>query len=446
MAGGFGVATLFGPPEFDSTNYRPTVTAYDGLPSVENPTAASELMSSNAATAGDQFRLRTDTAQSPMVGNGSPAARGYEAPAAVERAHRPIWGAEQPEPQWLQPARGVEPTSLLVDDDDRGVEFASAEQEVTPPVTSAEHPFHTPTSTTGWPAQNPLRHDAARQVAPANVAAANPFAHEQAWDSAWPHTAQSSPASASPASSTSANAAPTNVATPWSDDRSPRPVYQTNNWFDNPPSHPVPPTGIVQGYGASNPAIETDSPGAGDVSAEPPMDVHIVTDGDSLPKLAARYLDDASRSWEIFQLNRDLLRSPELLPIGAVLKLPSPKPPTTDMADGNAPAERSVLVSQPSPTPTSPALMSPGSMSPALLSPESTAAEFVGSGSYRQPARLEISDDGMVPIQPLAPGQQRVPHARLLRPVPVDWIQNERNPQPYGQRTLRDSSVSFVEP
>jgi hypothetical protein len=59
---------------------------------------------------------------------------------------------------------------------------------------------------------------------------------------------------------------------------------------------------------------------------------------------------------------------------------------------------------------------------------------------------LEISDDGMVPIQPLAPGQQRVPHARLLRPVPVDWIQNERNPQPYGQRTLRDSSVSFVEP
>lgn len=50
--------------------------------------------------------------------------------------------------------------------------------------------------------------------------------------------------------------------------------------------------------------------------------VHTVVDGDSLPKLAARYLRDAKRSEEIFALNRDVLSSPDLLPIGAELKIP----------------------------------------------------------------------------------------------------------------------------
>jgi hypothetical protein len=49
---------------------------------------------------------------------------------------------------------------------------------------------------------------------------------------------------------------------------------------------------------------------------------HIVIDGDSLKKLASRYLDDPHRDWEIFKLNRDSLRDPELLPIGAVLRIP----------------------------------------------------------------------------------------------------------------------------
>jgi len=49
---------------------------------------------------------------------------------------------------------------------------------------------------------------------------------------------------------------------------------------------------------------------------------HIVVDSDSLKKLASRYLDDPHRDWEIFKLNRDSLRDPELLPIGAVLKIP----------------------------------------------------------------------------------------------------------------------------
>ena len=49
---------------------------------------------------------------------------------------------------------------------------------------------------------------------------------------------------------------------------------------------------------------------------------HIVVDGDSLEKLAGRYLSDPQRSREIFELNRQVLSAPDLLPIGAELKIP----------------------------------------------------------------------------------------------------------------------------
>jgi nucleoid-associated protein YgaU len=53
---------------------------------------------------------------------------------------------------------------------------------------------------------------------------------------------------------------------------------------------------------------------------EPRM--HIVVDGDSLERLANRYLDDPRRSREIYELNRELLPNPDLLPIGLELKIP----------------------------------------------------------------------------------------------------------------------------
>jgi nucleoid-associated protein YgaU len=49
---------------------------------------------------------------------------------------------------------------------------------------------------------------------------------------------------------------------------------------------------------------------------------HRIVDGDSLAELAERYLGSASRAKELFEANRDLLTSPELLPIGAELKIP----------------------------------------------------------------------------------------------------------------------------
>ncbi len=72
---------------------------------------------------------------------------------------------------------------------------------------------------------------------------------------------------------------------------------------------------------------------------------HTVADGDTLSELAIRYLGQSERYIEIFQLNRDVLDNPDLLPIGAVLKIPprmGPRvklqAPTDDPPTESAPA------------------------------------------------------------------------------------------------------------
>lgn len=49
---------------------------------------------------------------------------------------------------------------------------------------------------------------------------------------------------------------------------------------------------------------------------------HVVEDGDTLTRLAAQYLGRPEAYLEIFNYNRDVLSTPDLLPIGAVLKIP----------------------------------------------------------------------------------------------------------------------------
>jgi len=64
-------------------------------------------------------------------------------------------------------------------------------------------------------------------------------------------------------------------------------------------------------------AYEASDSGAGDPRT------HRIVDGDTLSKLASHYLGRADRFLEIFELNRDVLASPDLLPIGSTLKIPS---------------------------------------------------------------------------------------------------------------------------
>lgn len=53
---------------------------------------------------------------------------------------------------------------------------------------------------------------------------------------------------------------------------------------------------------------------------------HAIQDGDSLERLAERYLGEKSRANEIYALNRELLTSPDLLPLGRVIMIPPRDP------------------------------------------------------------------------------------------------------------------------
>lgn len=57
--------------------------------------------------------------------------------------------------------------------------------------------------------------------------------------------------------------------------------------------------------------------------------IHKVRDGDTLEALAERYLGDRSRWREIYQQNSAVIEQPELLPLGARLRIPPkyPLPP-----------------------------------------------------------------------------------------------------------------------
>lgn len=54
-----------------------------------------------------------------------------------------------------------------------------------------------------------------------------------------------------------------------------------------------------------------------------PARKHKLVDGDSLATLAARYLGDASRASEIYELNRDRLPAADVLPLGVTIDIPA---------------------------------------------------------------------------------------------------------------------------
>jgi nucleoid-associated protein YgaU len=67
-------------------------------------------------------------------------------------------------------------------------------------------------------------------------------------------------------------------------------------------------------------------------AAEPEGRIHVVHQGDSLDRLAKRYLGDEARALEIFDLNREALENPHLLPIGAELRIPAKAEPQASRA------------------------------------------------------------------------------------------------------------------
>lgn len=72
---------------------------------------------------------------------------------------------------------------------------------------------------------------------------------------------------------------------------------------------------------------------------------HKVRDGDTLPSLAAAYYGDAARYGAIFEANRDVLSSPDVLTIGSYLVIPSAEEAaaTTAAAAANPPPAARLL-------------------------------------------------------------------------------------------------------
>jgi nucleoid-associated protein YgaU len=58
--------------------------------------------------------------------------------------------------------------------------------------------------------------------------------------------------------------------------------------------------------------------------------VHVVHNGDTLERLAERYLANGARALELFDLNREVLENPHLLPIGAELRIPTSESATRE--------------------------------------------------------------------------------------------------------------------
>jgi nucleoid-associated protein YgaU len=89
----------------------------------------------------------------------------------------------------------------------------------------------------------------------------------------------------------------------------------------------MPPTGagystLPSSNGAASSSIASSAsaaPGAGFSE----LRRHRIADGDTLSGLAVRYLGSADRYREIYELNREALANPDLLPIGTELKIPA---------------------------------------------------------------------------------------------------------------------------
>ncbi|MCI0331598.1 MAG: LysM peptidoglycan-binding domain-containing protein [Planctomycetes bacterium] len=105
---------------------------------------------------------------------------------------------------------------------------------------------------------------------------------------------------------------------------------------------------------------------------------HVVVDGDSLEKLAGRYLDDPRRGNEIYEANRELLASPDLLPIGAELVIP--KASSRSAFEGS--------------------------------SPQSSIANDA--------AIRAAAHKGLVPVRPIPTSAGLMPRAQLMQPIPVE--------------------------
>lgn len=216
---------------------------------------------------------------------------------------------------------------------------------------------------------------------------------------------------------------------------------------------------VVQSFASSRSAQRArdplqdydDSHWLDDVVSEAGEQQHVVADGDTLAKLADIYLGDSQREWEIYHNNREVLNSPELLPIGAVLTIPARVP--TDLAMGNLPAEKAPAekipaekILEPIPASNRPPAVDPGtfpnsvpsfaavssfavshqpafSEMPSEMPSEIPLSNYSGLSTSFYSAGPISGEPGLVPVKPVTvstSASASAPHAHLLMPIPIE--------------------------
>jgi nucleoid-associated protein YgaU len=112
------------------------------------------------------------------------------------------------------------------------------------------------------------------------------------------------------------------------------------------PAHDEPPP-LAPRYHQESLTAAKQIPGRGASGGETPVArrerTHKVVDGDTLVRLAERYLGSGNRYREILEANRDVLPNPDILPIGVVLRIP-PREPDHSGTQSPDPSQRLVPI------------------------------------------------------------------------------------------------------
>jgi nucleoid-associated protein YgaU len=110
------------------------------------------------------------------------------------------------------------------------------------------------------------------------------------------------------------------------------------------------------------------------VDMNAPEQTHTIVDGDTLQNLAQHYLGRSDRYMELFQYNRNVLRNPDELPIGAELRIPSQVALPTTSGSAALPAAPMTPISPLLPLPQIPTAPSASGKTTLPASAKTTAA------------------------------------------------------------------------
>ena len=159
--------------------------------------------------------------------------------------------------------------------------------------------------------------------------------------------------------------------------------------------------------GSSIPDMHTEAP-YGETAAE---EAHTIVDGDTLAALAKRYLGSADRAGEIFTYNRDVLSDPDMLPIGAELRIPNRRVPPPSSAPSNGSGQTPARpVGDPRPAP------------PTNDSSASPPSAGVSPASGLAPTGLAIAaPPTLIPLPPTGGGHPTGSRAYVVQPGDTLW-------------------------